>query len=278
MGSVNFTYNFKGIYAYPNARIYFENPLYIFLSYYPVAFLLLALFIKSKNDLENKSKFVVLMAYLFFIFMSLGANESSPFVRVYMLLAENLPYFKVFRDSFKAVVVIHFIYALSIGYVLYRLRDFKFKAYLYSVVVFVILLLSFNYWTGSFFKYETIKVPKYWIHASNDYKKNFEQKRILFTPKMEFPVHTFLTKKIGNSTFYRPLFDFYMINTNSVFRYSNISNKIHENLSQNLLGFYSVYLVLNQYDVYWSLYDYKDPLEVKQLLESNNFKLIEKYE
>lgn len=281
MGSVNFTYKYNNRFAYPNARPYFENDLFIVLSYYPALIFVIALLLRHKNHIFEKN--FVTTIYIIMIFLALGVNSTSPFSIIYRLMAEHVPYFKIFRDSYKATVVIHLIYTLAIGYVGFWLLNQKSKLqylyYLYLIIVTsCITILSLTYWQGKFFTAETINIPNYWHKMQTDYTKDYEATRILMTPKMEFPVYTFVNKPTGHSTFYRPLLNFNMINPNSVFRYSDTTNQIYKSLNQETLGLYNVQLILNQYDVHWRLYKSTNPKQIGNKLEQNGYTLIKHYE
>jgi len=283
MGSVNFIYEYKGVFAYPNARPFFTEPILIALSYAPIFIFMVAMLLNSKTKQEATAKLTVAILLVISLFLALGVNSTSPFAPIYRFMAENIPYFKVFRDSYKATVVIHLIYTLAIGYVGYWLINYKSKlkhlASIYFVFVITsIAVLSSTYWQGKFFEAETINIPTYWDKMSLEYNAANNGNRILMTPKMEFPVYVFVNKLTGHSTFYRPFFNFNMINPNSVFRYADTTNQIYKTINQETLGLYNVPLVLNQYDVHWRLYNSNNPSQVSHMLEQNGYTLLNRYE
>ena len=277
MGALDFYFSFLGNYSYPNAQIYQTNPFVIIISYIFPLLAFLSILINSKTKELHKRMLFFLILIIFILFFAMGVFLLSPTKFIYRFLEEHIVYFSIFRDSYKVMFLLNLIYAVLIGYLFVYIKQFHSKYFKQSVYILLCLIFinTFPFWTGSFLKQEIITIPDYWYSFSSFYRNIDGKNNILFMPSLPFPVYTFTATRIKATTFYRPL-----VNDNQISNIDIVSAFTNETLAfvykqysqpefPALLGFYSIPSVLVQQDVDWKAYKAKNPEIVKKALDKN---------
>jgi len=215
---------------------------------------------------EYKENMILIFSYIlliFLFFMTMGVFYLSPTKHLYKWLYENIPYFSVFRDAYKPMFLIHFMYAILIGFTLKYFYTHKYKLFLWiaGLVLVSIAIISFQFWSGSFLRKEIIVIPQYW----NDFARYMVPKRDKITltlPNMSFTGYDFTAIKGKNTGFFRPIFDNNVIfeqggtvYDDSLIRTLYKSAVNRPQCFQNLAGLTGISYILNQYDLYVQLYD-----------------------
>jgi hypothetical protein len=264
MGSLSYYYYFKG-WSYPQAQTFITNKFIIAVSYLLPLLLLTSLIVVFNK--KNRSKlFWILLILLPSFFMAMGVFQYSPTRDIYYWFFNHIPYFAVFRDPYKIMLFVHFLFAITLAILLYDLKNQK-KIFLYRTLSIVIvsstLILSFQYWTGTFYTHEEIHIPDYWIKFG-DYYSTFDRQayRTMLFPELPFSVYNFTGIRGKHTVFFRPFLDNKVVYRQSGSVYDDfIVNDIYATFRKNITCFQTlsaragIKYFLNQYDQDYKMYD-----------------------
>lgn len=159
--------------SHPYANVFLDSQLFRLLTFaFPVlAFSSLLLPQDRKNRTRLFFLSLVALAGLFF-----AAGSHVPLGDIYLWLIQHVPGFAIFRTPFyKFGGLLWFSYSLLIGYFLWRavsILGSRFKYLTLFLVLFLILLLNFPYFNGSFFWWNRplttmVQVPNYVFDFAN---------------------------------------------------------------------------------------------------------------
>lgn len=285
MGALNYYYRFLDQPAYPNAQIYNQNILFILLSFCFPILALIGVIVKNTNKEWKKFKVFLLILLILSLFMGMGVFQFSPTKPLYEFLLKVIPYFVVFRDTYKVMFIINLIYMILICYIFFYLqqKNTKYIKFAYPLIAILILLNSIQFWSGNFLQQEFISVPQYWYDLHQYYAENGDNNSIIFLPNIPFPAYTFVAWRGKSSTFYRPLINYNQVNNINMINTVNtdalgLLYKNYKNTSFSpLLGFYGIKYTLLQYDVDWQAYHADNPAKIEKNLDKN-LKLVKTFQ
>jgi hypothetical protein len=195
------------------------KPFFVFLSFYPAIFALLALLIRKKDRL-----WMNFFALMFVVIALLQAKQLLLGNFAYTLFM--LPIINVLRSWDKFLVLFPFIYAMLIAFLMIKIQSLKAKKILTGVIILIILIYPLPFFIGKFhvtfersflwrYKYNTIvKTPSYYakmgdyINRDKGYYKNLTMPYggvigtgwVLY-PKWKFLGADYTTLYLNNPTF-----------------------------------------------------------------------------
>ena len=204
--------------------------------------------------------------------------------KIYLWLYDNVPLFSIFRNGYKSVAVISFVYAILLGYLVssaYILLKRKFERInksLYKLVpVFfvyftfgIILINSYPLWSGLLFDEKKIKsVPTYWYELAdylNNQPLNF---RIIAFPDSYFSVYYWGAPRgdVSLSLINKPIIE----TQGKAWGYKSFTKLFYENVSKKdlfnrMLSLSNIKYVLQRNDIDWNYYGTSSPEEIKEIV------------
>ncbi len=296
MGAVSYYYYFQG-WAYPNAQPFITNPFLLIASYIiPILALVVLLFSrKTANHKEGYPILLLSIVYIILLIICMGIFKYSPTKGMYQLFLQIIPYSMVFRDSYKAMILLHIVTVLLVSFALFVLAKRAknvFRCVAFFLVVSV-LVLSYQFWQGSFYRHEQIFIPQYWYEMSDHIRSiNENDDRTLLLPEIPFAMYNFTSLRGKHSNFFRRFFDNNVIypQSGSIYyggRLGELYTRLRTDpscfaLEASRLG---IRYFLNQYDSDYALYDGRvngetawigmSPEEVDRNLSATNRVLLE---
>lgn len=145
---------------------YMDNWFIKFISYAAVfvtAFI--GLLTYKKKTISFNILFLILLASLF-LFLSKGINK--PFGDIYMYLFDNGIIFKIFRDSFKWILIVNTCFMLLMIHLFLLPKKYVFKA----IVMLFLMICLIPWFLGLMGKFESYDVPKYYFNIRGYLEQN----------------------------------------------------------------------------------------------------------
>ena len=214
LGDIGFSSQYKGTPDVPFSKFYMENPIWIVSTFlFAVLSICGLFFIRSK-----RKRLYLILLLAFFSAMAVGVYPiTNPTVtgRIYLWCYDHIPLFSIFRNGYKSVAIISFVYAVLLGCFVLSIYDYlknkfeKTNKYFYkalpAIFVFLvfglILLNSFPLWMGKIFdnkKFQT--VPSYWYEIGDYLSRQSLDFRVFMLPDSSFPIY-YWGKPQGDVTF-----------------------------------------------------------------------------
>lgn len=188
MGSTSFYYFHQWEFSIPSAVPYFQESLYILLSYLWI-FLFIAFIILNKK--YTSIKILLLWLFLGSTFFMQGINNPWFLKDIYIYIYNHLFYFQMFRNWYKAYFLLLFVYSVSVGFLMIILNQTKFYKKISILFLLLILFLWRPIYEVNFYKFIDIQVPNDIKESISYINNNLENKRILIVPITPFPVYSF---------------------------------------------------------------------------------------
>lgn len=129
------------------------------------------------------------------IFMAVGGHVSNPFRNLYIFCYDHVPLFAMFRNGYKFVGMIAFIYVLLISIGLYywisrKSFNEKKRSYAATVVILVFILASLPLFRGQIFaKNQLAVVPPYWSDVAKWLDSQHDHSRVMLLPDQYFDTY-----------------------------------------------------------------------------------------
>jgi hypothetical protein len=298
LGSHGLYTGYKGIPNVSFAHLYLKNNLWIIGTFLLTVLSLAGLLFMPKS----REKKYLLLLLVFFIPLAVGCYPSSNPSQIsltgkmYLWAYDNVPLFSIFRNGYKSIAIIAFVYAVLLGYFAWSVNSFlkeRFKKtgeilHKYLSVFFIFLVLgsislsSFPLWSGSLFqgKNERLNfIPQYWYEFSsyiNNQQLNF---RNFVLPDQYFPVYSWGIPRgdITLALLNKPSIESY----GKAIGYKKFTELFYDNVSNKgifgkVLALGNIKYIIQKNDADWKYYDYTlSPEEIKKVLSGRddlNFK------
>ncbi len=286
LGDWAFFSGFKGIPYNAFASVYKTNPLVVGVGYILSGLAILALAL-SKNILERKRLLffgVVVAILLPFIG---GTYPSWPSHGLMSWLFGHVPYFAIFRNTYKWASLLTLSYAMMLTALMIVITKKNvpnnLKPILFGLVSILIVINSWPYFNNQVFstRAQFDALPKYWSQAAEYINGQLPvaESRILLLPNQYFPVFVWPR---GVRSFYRnpeaAIFGPSVVHNTcsgcSQFRTASYLTYIYKNLHQpnifKLIGLLGVTHILQRNDYDSAYYDVETPEQVKTILSATN--------
>ena len=170
------------------ASIYLHNIFFIFSLFIIPIFVLVGLFF-LKDKL--KKYFLILVLFIITVPLEVGANQGI-FKSLYIWLYLNVPYFAMFRNTYKFAQIFIFVLSFFLVLIIFNIKNKKYKLFISLILGFIIIINAFPFFTGRLFeKTKEIKeIPQYFYSAQQFFQKDETNHRIFLLPQQYFAQYT----------------------------------------------------------------------------------------
>ncbi|MDX9913949.1 MAG: alpha-(1-_3)-arabinofuranosyltransferase family protein [Candidatus Moranbacteria bacterium] len=290
-GDWSFFGQYKGMLYRNFSTIYKVNPLVLASTFVlPLLIFSFLLFLPGfKNTfLRKKILFFYICSLLLLPFVG-GTNSTWPTSGAMNWAFENVPFFMAFRNTYKWMSIIVFFYAILLVVLLnyfVSLRtqenkwiNFLVNRYAWKVVLAIIFIASFPFWTGKLFE-DRIRytgIPDYWHQMGEYVNSNLDSSkdRILLLPDQYFDVFNWnntiktVPDGLANAMFNIPVARNTCVgcgNYNVSLLYDFVYGKLKNKNLDKLLGMLNISHVLQRNDYDWNYYGVQNPEEIKKVI------------
>ncbi len=290
LGEWSFYGGYKNILYFPFSPFYIKNNLGILSSFLLTIISICGLLFLAKK--KEKKILYLLLLLVVFLPLAVGAYPiKNPTLtgKIYLWFYKNIPLFSIFRNGYKSVAIIAFVYAVLIGYFTWSICFFlkrklgSVKKILYKVLsgIFVllifglILLNSFPLWTGKLFDKNRIlkSIPPYWYKTAEGLNANSLNFRIFYLPDQYFPVYYWgrPITDVGVALIDKSHIQTY---TSSIQRgpigllYDSVSKESNLDSFVKMLSLVNTEYVIQRNDINWEYYNVESPDKIKRILNS----------
>lgn len=283
LGELGYYGSYRGVPYVNFAKKYIENNFFIFST---MLFAIVAVFgFIIKKNLKKTLFFLILLCC--FLPLAVGVYTfDHPTINnhIYQWLYDNVPYFGIFRNGFKCVAILSFVYsvmfAFTIDYFFRRIQNknllYRGLSIIYLVFVFAIIIMnSVPLWSGKIFFGRTVEnVPAYWYKITDYLNLDKTVDRIIITPSLYASVYSW-----GNpeSSLARALVDKGVIEVEKAdYGYKRFNRLIVNSVKDAdtfnyILKIGNIKYVIQRNDIDVGYYENTDSDEkMKQGLEANN--------
>jgi hypothetical protein len=233
----------------------------------------------------------LLILLLFSTFMAVGGHASSPLKGIYVYLYDHLPLFPMFRNGYKFVGVIAFIYVVLISIGLFFLLNQRWmaKKKFSGVLPFAVVVLFFTsalpLFRGQLFSpSHRAEIPSYWHDAAKWLDNKQGHFRVFLLPDQYFATY----KWGGYAGFFSaaPYLSHDVISNTSTKSGNEVIQMLYGPLSQRLntstrkfdgqvreedfckiLGALSIEYIVQRNDIDHTIYNVSSPMMVRRFLE-----------
>jgi len=252
---------------------YLENPVLIFTMYLlPLISLSSVIFFK-----KSKQIFWALILIVLSIPMVVATNQGI-FANLYAWAYSNVPLFAMFRSNYKFIQVYIFGLAVLIVYLLVNIRNIKLKNILSLLLISLIIINSFPFFTGNIFNEDRkIKeIPSYYYDAQEFFNEDESIYRIFLLPEQYGAAYTWGITSGNPELIWNkglvvrlPLTDLEKSNNITSKLYNYILNNNYEEANQ-LFKELNVRYIVQRNDFDWRYYSSisHSPATIKEALSS----------
>ncbi len=170
-------------------------------SFFYFYLLCLVIFLYIKDEFKNK-KWIAFLFLNLFLFFNLALGAKSQLTGTgWIYLYENFPAFGFFR-SFSRFIILYFVLFIFLFIFLFKDWKSRYKNYVLSVVIFLLLAANTIFFSGDFGGFITsAKVPKEYVAVNEKYFQGDEsQYNILTLPNVPYESYSwFLTDQRGTT-------------------------------------------------------------------------------
>ncbi|MCX6781632.1 MAG: alpha-(1-_3)-arabinofuranosyltransferase family protein [Candidatus Magasanikbacteria bacterium] len=283
LGDMGFYGQYKGVPNISFANYYSTSPIIIFGTFlFAILSIFGLFFIRSKSG-----RLYLLLLLVFFSAMAVGAypiTSTSITGRIYLWCYEHVPLFSIFRNGYKSVAIIAFVYSVLFGCFIssiyaYLKKKFENERKIFHKalpVIFVslafglILLNSFPLWKGKIFdnkKFQT--VPSYWYEIGDYLNTQPQDFRVLMFPDSYFGVFKWGSPKgsIANALINRPSIE----TRGGSWGYKRLTELVYDSFTDKnaftgMLSIINVNYIVQRNDIDWKYYDIIPPEKIKEML------------
>lgn len=282
LGQWGFYSGYKGIAYHSYAHHYISNPFLIFTTLSLPIIALSALLVRPRN------RYILFFGILIVISMPMAVGAyPSPTAEVYLWAYENVPYFKVFRDSSKLLTPIVLAYSVMLGFITNKLYKHKWNFRLLAggnsgkiaiaMIACLILVNSWPAYTGYLFSStaRVRKIPDYWYEAAEWFNAQPGDFRIFILPGQYFAVYNWghPHRDISITLFKMPQVMEVAGNPGESPHTVNLTILAYKLFTQNLtdslgkvLSLMNVKYIVQRNDVDWDFYNVDPPERVRSFL------------
>lgn len=275
--------------AYKFGPYYVNNGLVIVITYLIPLLAISGIVISQRNRIITF--FLILLAVS--LFMAVGGHSSSPLKGVYVYFYDHIPLFPMFRNGYKFVGIIAFVYAILISMTLLFLLQHE---WVRAKKLFIPICLSFAtififsaqpLYSGRIFNNNSLveEVPMYWRDAADWLDSKKDDFRVLLLPDQYFDTYRWGAW----SSFYSSvpylkhdtIFNSATKDGNEIIQmlYSPLSSsretathKFQGNIGNddfcNILKVMGIQYIIQRDDIDWSVYKVSPPENVKLFLKN----------
>ncbi|HBU06565.1 MAG TPA: hypothetical protein DEB09_00605 [Candidatus Magasanikbacteria bacterium] len=293
LGDLGFSSQYKGVPDVSFSKYYLEDPIWIFSTFlFAVLSICGLFFVRSKI----KKTYLILLL-VFFSAMAVGAYSTTNLVatsKIYVWCYDHIPLFSIFRNGYKSVAIISFVYSILFGcfassiYFYFR-KKFKVTGrFFYNIISFIfiflvfglILLNSFPLWTGKMFDNKKFKaVPTYWYEIGDYLNKDSLDYRVFTLPDSYFPIYYWGNPKsdVSSALIDKPIIG----SLGRAWGYKQFTKLIYTSfLNQNtfsrMISLSNIKYIIQRNDIDWMYYNTNSPEKIKKILEVRKDLIFEK--
>jgi len=276
-------------------KMFYDNPMVVFFSYFLVLVAIFSIFYLKKN------RNVLFLFSMVVVFMFLIKGTLAPVGDLFKYLFENFDFFKAFREPWTKFSP-PFVLVLSIlfGYSVYRIMSYckeskNISGAVFFLVVIFAALFSVGYpsiggknnWDFNLpgAKSTKVKMPAYWTDMAKWFEKNDPDSPVLIEPKdlsardYEWESGISSQAPLGVLLFKNPIrYPNYLIrfgvpDFDNLFTYFNSLHNMESDNFYNFLSLLGVKYIVQENDVFWKIKDFGfySPEVMKEVLESKDF-------
>jgi len=293
LGDMGFYGQYKGVPNISFAKYYMENPIVIISTFlFPVLSICGLFFIRSK-----RGRLYLIFLLVFFSAMAVGAypiTNTSITGRIYLWCYAHVPLFSIFRNGYKSVAIISFVYAVLLGCLvssIYAYSKEKFEktnkffrkalsVFFLSLIFVIIIINSFPLWMGKIFDDKKFKeVPSYWYETGDYLNKQPQDFRVLMFPDSYFGVYNWGAPKgsIANALINKPSIE----TRGGSWGYKRFTKLVYDNFSNNssfngMISLCNIKYIIQRNDIDWTYYDTTPPEKIKEMLLVRDYLVFEK--
>lgn len=279
MGSVDMTYNWSG-YSHPEWRLFYDSPAFLILSFVFPAVAVAGIAFAGKNMFAGFAALMLLISIPF----AIGGFPSFTGT-IYMWFYNHVPYFSIFRDSYKLMIPISLSLAVLIAVLVNKLLDRKtdspiqrratfFRLSGIGLIIALILAIGIQPLTNKQTdRSSLIDIPQYWRDFGAWIRQQDGDFRVLMLPNAGVPSYKFTSHPGMHPEFYHAL----MINRDISIVSPTSPNKSTVEYAYNALcesgeDFASLSRILNlkylllQHDTNWDVYGFQSPTDAQKCI------------
>lgn len=279
MGSVDMTYNWAG-YSHPEWRLFYDSPAFLILSFvFPTVAVAGIAFVR-------KNLFAVFASLMLLISIPFAIGGYPSFIGgIYMWFYNNIPYFSIFRDSYKLMIPVSLSLSVLLSVVVNKLverttastkqRKINFLPLTgIGLIIILILTIGIQPLTGrQTDRSSLIDIPQYWTDFGTWIRHEEGDFRALMLPSAGVPSYKFTSHPGMHPEFYHAL----MLNRDISIVSPTSPNRSTLEYAYNALcesgeNFASISRLLNlkylllQHDTNWDVYGFQSPADAQKCI------------
>lgn len=279
MGSVDMTYNWNG-FSHPEWRLFYDSPAFLILSFvFPTVAVAGIAFVR-------KNLFAAFSALMLIISIPFAVGGYPSFTgAIYMWFYNNMPYFSIFRDSYKLMIPVSLSLAVLLSLVINKFLELRSTSLKQrktnflplmgiGLIIALILAIGIQPLTGrQTDRSSLIDIPQYWEDFGTWVRQQDDDFRILMLPSAEVPSYRFTSHPGIHPEFYHALMlnrDISIVSPTSPNRY--ILKYAYNSLCESEENFAFISRILNlkyllvQHDTNWDIYGFQSPVDAQKCI------------
>jgi hypothetical protein len=280
-GNIDMTYNWVG-YSHPEWRLFYDSPLFLILSFIFPAISVAGIAFARKNMFAGFTAVMLLISLPF----AIGGYPSFTGA-IYMWFYNHIPYFSIFRDSYKLMIPVSLSYAVLLSVFAHRLLERKGDTQRKNktrflpiagvgLIMALIVAIGVQPLTGrQTDRSSLIDIPQYWRDFGAWIRQQDGDFRVLMLPNAGVPSYKFTSHPGMHPEFFHQL----MLNRDISVVSPTSPNKLTVQYAYNAMceseeNFASISRVLNlkylvlQRDTNWDIYGFQSPDDAAKCIEN----------
>jgi hypothetical protein len=293
-GYWGFYSGYKGVYYFSYAPQYINDHILVLLTMILPMLAISSLFFTR----ERKTIFFSLLL-LTSIFMAVGAyppENPENTGKLYQWLYRNIPYFAVFRESFKFQLITCLSYSFMLGvlcqsFSVRKITKFNIPKFIIPIAVSSILLINISPMleAGVFEKNRVVDVPVYWYDAADWLNSQYGDFAVMMLPRQYFPVYRWegCTPCWTASDISEPLFNKQLVFQSPGIKGVIVSDQLVDTVYKeffsnqtefvHLLAQLGIKYILIRGDVDWEFYNVEPPEKILSYISSYGLKHVKTF-